>query len=66
MTRTARLFGMLTLAFALPIVALACSDSPTATRREVPPKLHDDCGPIPPPDSLCRNGGLGSGSRTCC
>lgn len=65
MTRTARLFGMLTLAVGL-LVAAACSEAPTAPRQEVPRPSLDECGPIPPPDSLCRGGYLGGSGRACC
>jgi hypothetical protein len=51
--------------FALPIIAAACSESPTTTKA--PPTWSAECGPLPPPDTtLCRNGTLGSGGRTCC
>jgi hypothetical protein len=64
--RQLRFAALVFALFGLPLAAAACSEGPTQVRTV--PTFSPDCGPLPPPDSLpcLENGGLGSGTRTCC
>jgi hypothetical protein len=64
--RKSSLAVLVAAAFAMPLVAAACSEGPTSTAR--PPEVRLECDPTnpAPPDSTCRSGQMGSGGRTCC
>lgn len=67
--RKPQLVSALVLLFALPIAAVACSESPTAVRHSVP-GARIDCTVLPPPDTagctITGGGTAGSGNRYCC